>query len=89
MLHESWASERGDFGSLGLRSTASAIPQSPAVQALRSKLKPEPRKMSALDQLEAEMKLLQWHKLANDQALKVRILSVDAYAPATATCHVT
>ena len=45
--------------------------QDPIAYSLANSLKPEARECSALDALEAEMKLLHWHKLSNDAALKV------------------
>lgn len=72
MVHDAWGDESVAL-SMSVQSGA-GTPQSPAVQALKSKLRPEMRGQSALDQLEAEMKLLQWHKLANEQALKAALI---------------
>lgn len=41
------------------------------------------RKETAADKLKAELKLLEWHKLANDAAIKVRVRCCVGFAAST------
>ena len=60
---------------VGKLDTMSDMPSSPAASVLSSGQHiPRDSHAQALDELEQEMKLLQWHKLANEAALKAALI---------------